>query len=140
MPPGMEAGLDPCHIVLDGDAAPPPKKKGIAPQVWANACCGQTARWIKMPFGTKVGLRPGHIVFDGNPAPPSPKETQPPIFGPRLLWSNGWIDQDATWYERRPRPTSHSVTWGRSSQKRCTVPQFSAYVYCVQTVAHLSYC
>jgi len=29
MPLGMEVGLDPDHIVLDGDPAPPPPKKGL---------------------------------------------------------------------------------------------------------------
>jgi len=24
---------------------------------------------------------------------------QPPLFGPCLFWPNGWVDQDATWYE-----------------------------------------
>jgi len=38
-----------------------------------------------MKLGTQVGLGPGHIVLDGDPAP-SPKGTQPPIFGPYLLW------------------------------------------------------
>jgi len=28
MPLGMKVGLDPGHIVLDGDPAPPPQKKG----------------------------------------------------------------------------------------------------------------
>jgi len=32
------------------------------------------------------------------------KGAQPSIFGPRLLWPNGWMDQDATWYGGRPRP------------------------------------
>jgi len=31
--------------------------------------------------------------------PPTPKRAEPhPIFGPRLLWPNGCMDQDATWY------------------------------------------
>ena len=30
--------------------------------------------------------------------------TAPTIFGPCLLWPNGWMDQDATWYEGRPWP------------------------------------
>ena len=25
--------------------------------------------------------------------------TTPPLFGPCLLWPNGWMDQDTTWYE-----------------------------------------
>ena len=43
---------------------------------------------IKMPLGTDVGLGPGQIVLDGDPAPPQKKRTQPPIFGPCLLWAN----------------------------------------------------
>jgi len=58
-----------------------------------------------MPFGTEVGLGPGHTVLDGTQLPPPKKKgTQPPIFGPCLLWPNGWIDQGATWYEGRRRP------------------------------------
>ena len=30
MPLGMEVGLSPSHIVLDGDPTPPPKKEGTA--------------------------------------------------------------------------------------------------------------
>jgi len=60
--------------------------------------CGQTVGRIKMKLGMQVSLGPGHIVLDGDPAPP------PPIFGPYLLWRNGWMDQDATWYGGRTRP------------------------------------
>ena len=58
--------------------------------------CGQTVRWIKMNLGMQVGLGSGHIVLDGDPAPLPKKGTEAPIFGPRLLWQNGWMDQDAT--------------------------------------------
>jgi len=64
---GMEVGLDPGHIVLDGDTAPS-SKKGHSPQFLAHVYCGQTARWIKMPLGTEVDLGPGHFVLDGFPA------------------------------------------------------------------------
>ena len=50
-----------------------------------------------MKLGMKLGLGPGHIVLDGGPAPLLPKGHSPPIFGPYLLWPNGWMDQDATW-------------------------------------------
>jgi len=50
-----------------------------------------------MKLDVEVGFCPGHIVLDGEPAPP-PIGAQPPIFGPCLLWPNGGIDQDATWY------------------------------------------
>ena len=53
---GMEVGLGPSHIVLDGDPAPPPRKghRGTAPQFSAYVCCGQTAGWMKMPLGTNL--------------------------------------------------------------------------------------
>jgi len=50
-----------------------------------------------MPLGMEVGLSPGDFVLDGDPAPKQ-KLAEPPIFGPRLLWPNGCMDQDATWY------------------------------------------
>jgi len=60
--------------------------------------CGQTAGRVKMKLDTQLSLVPGHIVLDGDPAPPPPKGHKPPlIFGPYLLWTNGWMDQDATW-------------------------------------------
>ena len=77
---GMEVGLSPGHIVLDGDSAPPPQK-GHSPQFLAHVCSGQTAGWIKMPVGTEVDLSPDHIVLDGDPAPPKVAQ-QPPSFGP----------------------------------------------------------
>jgi len=61
-------------------------------------------RWIKMPLGRKVGLDPSDTVLHGDPGPLPKKEAQLPIFGPCLLWSNSCMDQDATWYEGRPRP------------------------------------
>jgi len=66
--------------------------------------CGQTVGWIKMQLGTEVGLGSGHIVLDGDPTPLPKGAKPPPILVPRLLWSNGWMDQDATWYGGRPRP------------------------------------
>jgi len=62
--------------------------------------CGQTVGWIKMKLGTQIGLGPGHIVLDGDPPPPLAKSHNTPIFGPYLLWPNGWMDeefQDTRW-------------------------------------------
>jgi len=33
------------------------------------------------------------------PISPPQRGTARPIFGPCLLWPNGWMDQDATWLE-----------------------------------------
>ena len=70
-------------------------KKGHRPLFSAHVCCGQIPRWIKMPLGMEVGLGPGHNVLDGNLASP-PQRGTAPIFGPYLLWPNGWLDQGAT--------------------------------------------
>jgi len=47
------------------------------------------------------------------------------------------MDQDTTWYGRRPRTRRHCVRWGPSSSSpkrgRSPPPQFSAHVYCGQT-------
>jgi len=92
--------------------------------------CGQMVGWIKMKLGMQVGLGPGHTVLDGDPAPPPQKGHSPPIFGPYLLWQNGWMDQVATWYVGRPRPKRHCVRWGPScpSPEGAQLPQFSAHV------------
>jgi len=38
----------------------------------------------------EVGLGPGDFVLDGDP-----------VWHPTLLWPNGWMDEDATWYGSR---------------------------------------
>ena len=35
-----------------------------------------------------------------------------------ILWPNGWMDQDATWYWGRLRPRAHCVRWEPSSPYR----------------------
>ena len=116
---------------------PPSQKGGGAPQFLAHVCCGQTVGWIKMALGMEIGLGPVHIVLDGDTAPLPKKMGQrpPPIFSPSLLWPNGCIDQDTTWYGGRPRPTQHCVRCGPSypRKKGHTHPYpILAHVYCSQ--------
>jgi len=75
---GMEVGLGPRHIVLDGDTAPSPQK-GAQPQFLADFYCGQAAGCFEMPFGMEVGLSPGDFVLDGDPGP-LPKRGGAPQF------------------------------------------------------------
>jgi len=98
---------------------------GRAPQLLAHFYCGQTAGCIKMPLGMEIGLSPGVFVLDGDPTP-SPTRAEPPIFGPRLLWPNGCMDQNATWYGGRPRPTRHCVVDGDpvTPRKKAHPPNF----------------
>jgi len=58
-----------------------------------------------MSLGMELGLGPGDFVLDGNPAPPPQKGGRAPkIFGPRLLWTNGLMDEAGTWHGGRPQP------------------------------------
>ena len=75
---GMQVGLRPRHIVLDGNPSPPPN--GHNPQFLAHICSGQMAGWIKMLLGVEVGLGPGDFVLDGDPAPTTQKEGRVPQF------------------------------------------------------------
>jgi len=112
---GMEICLSSGHIVLDGDPAPLTKKGGTAPLNFRPMfVVAKRLNRSRCHLVTMVGLRPGNSVLDADPAPPL-KEHRPPNFGPYLLGPNGWMDQDATWYEGRSRPRLYCVTWGHSS-------------------------
>ena len=81
---GMEVGLGPGRIVLDGDPATLPKKAAEPPIVgrfllWPTAGC------IKMPLGMEVGLGPSDFVLCGNPAPLPKKGTESPNFRPMSI-------------------------------------------------------
>jgi len=85
-----------------------------------------------MPLGMEVGLGTGDFVFYGDAANPR-KKAHPsnPTFGSCLLWPNGWMDEDATWYGSRPRPRPYCIRRGPSSpRKGHSSPLFSAHVYC----------
>jgi len=66
---GMEVGLGPGHIVLDGGTHLPSPKKEQSPQFSAHFSCGQTAGWTKMALGMEVGLGPGDCVRWGPSSP-----------------------------------------------------------------------
>ena len=85
---GMEVGLGPGHIVLDGDPAPPKTGHSPPPNFRPMSVMAKRAGWIKMPLGTEVSFGPCDIVLDGDPASPE-KRAQSSIFGPCLLWPNG---------------------------------------------------
>ena len=113
---GVQIGLGRGYIVLDGDPAPP-FPKGHSPQFSAHIRCGQMAGWIKMPIGIEVGLGPGDCVRWGPSSPPQ-KRGRAPIFGLFLLWSNGWMYQDATWYGGRPQTRPHCARWRPSTPSK----------------------
>ena len=66
---------------------------------------------------------------------PTPKGAEPhPILGPRLLWPNGCMDQDATWYGGRPRLRDIVFDVDPAIPEKWTHPshQIFGHVYCGQ--------
>ena len=52
-----------------------------------------------------------------------------------VLWPNGWMDQDATWYGGRPHPRPHCFKWWPSSPppgRKGHSAQFLTHVCCGQ--------
>jgi len=113
------------HCARWGPSFPSPK--GAQPPIFGPICYGQMAGWIKIPLGREVGLSPCDIELDGDPATLSQKGAEPPIFSPCLLWPNGWMDQDATWYGIRPQLRPHCVRREPSSSSSHAKV---AHVYC----------
>ena len=76
----------------------------------------------------------------GTPLPlPKRWAVHPQIFGPFLLWPNGLMHQDATWYGCWPQLRGPCVKWRPSLPSRTKwaeaerPSQFSAHFYCAQT-------
>jgi len=112
------------HCIRWGPSSSSPK--GHSPQFWPISVA---AKWLhgsrchsarSLPRPRRLGVRWGPWSWL-----PSPKRGRSPqIFGPCLLWPNGWMDQDGTWDGGRPQPRRLCVRWGPSPP-----PKFSAYVY-----------
>ena len=126
-------GLGENDIVLDIVSAPSPLK-GHSPQFFDNVRCDQTAGWTKMPLGMEVGLGPGNCVRWG-PRSLRKRHSPHPVFGPCLLWPNGWMDEDATWYGSRPRYMLNGDT--APPRKGHSSPPYFRPMSVVAAVAHL---
>ena len=50
-----------------------------------------------------------------------------------VLWPNGWIDQDETWYGGRPWHGHTELDGDPAPPEKRHSPHFSAHVYCGQT-------
>ena len=83
----MDAGHGPGDFVLDGTQLSY-SQRGQTPNFRPMSIAAKR----KTALGTEVGLGPGHIVIDRDPAPlPKMGRSPSPIFGPFLLWPNGWM-------------------------------------------------
>jgi len=101
---------------------------------------------LKRIQGTDLNQDNYRMVF-GRPAPTTTSNGLPYATGPLsflsacytgLLWPNGWMDQDSTWYGCRPR--QQCVRWRpRSPWKVAEQPLcFSAHVYHGQMAGWIS--
>ena len=95
---------------------------------------------MKLVLGMEVGLSSGDFVLDEDPVPFPQKRADPsPIFGPFLLWPNGCMHQNTTWYGAMPRPRRLCVRW-----RPCPPPpkghsplKFSAHICCSKMAASI---
>jgi len=81
---GMEVGLGPGHIELDGDTAPLPPKRDRALNIWPMYIVAKRLDGLRRPLGTEVHLGPGHFVLDGFPAI-GKRDTADPSFRPMSI-------------------------------------------------------
>ena len=117
---------------------PLPKRGGAPPNFRPTSF---VAKRLHGSLGTEVGLDLCDIVFDVDPATPRKKAHPPqPIFGPCLLWPNGWMDEDAAWYGSRPGPIHIVLDGGSAPAKGTQQPASFRPMSIVATVAHISYC
>ena len=130
---GMEVGLGPRHVVLDGDPAPIPKGAELPP-IFGPFYCGKTAGCIKVLLGMEVGLRPCDFVLDEDPAHLHKRGGTPPIFRPTSIVAKRLHGSRCHCYGGRPRPTRYCVRWRPSSPPlQGHRPPFSVNVRCGQT-------
>jgi len=94
-------GLSTATLCWMGTQPPPQSTSVVAKQL--QCCMDEDATWYG---GRPRPMR--HCVRWGPGYPQKKGHTHPhPIFGPCLLWLNGWMDQDATWYGSTPRRKIH---------------------------------
>ena len=124
---GMEVGLGPVHIMIDGDTAPLPKK-GAEPPNFRPIFI--VAKWL---HESRCHLDPANTRKRAHPPLPN--------FVACLLWPSGWMDEDTAWYSSWPRPRPHCTRRGtRSREKGTAAPLSFQPMSIVATVTHLSYC
>jgi len=77
-----------------------------------------------------------HCARWGHSSPPQKGAEPPPIFGPSLLWPNGWMHQDATWYGGKPQPRDFVLDGTQPPSPKGAEPHpILGHVYCGETAA-----
>jgi len=66
-------------------------------------------------MNSRLVLFLGDCFTNGSPYAMGPLSSVCPVYDVGVLWPNGWMDQDATWYGGKPRPRPYCVRWGPAS-------------------------
>ena len=89
-----------------------------------------------MPLGMEVGLASTQAMLCsiGTQLPREKRHTHSsPIFGPCLLWPNGWMDEDANCYGSRPRHRPRGPSCPRKGHSSPLAPSFRSCLLCKKT-------
>jgi len=139
---GMQVGLIPDHIVLDGDPVPPPQKGAQPPNFQPMFIVAKLLDGSRYPLSTEVNLGPGDLVLDGVPALP-PKRGTAPQFSVHV-----YRGQMALWM-KTPTGTEVDLSPGHIVLDRDSAPSpmkgvqqspLLRPISTVATVANHSYC
>jgi len=74
-------------------------------------------------LSTKITLFLGDRLLNSSPYAIGPLSVLS-VCDVGVLWPNGWMDYDATWYRGRPWTRPHCIRWGPSCPKRGIAPNF----------------
>jgi len=129
---GMQVGLGPGHIVLDGDPAPPTFDPYL---LRPNGCRDQDATW----YGGRP--RPRRHCVRWGPSSPLTKKGQSPYlqFSAHVQCSQtaGWIKMPLGTEVGLSPARPYCVIWGPKlpppKKRGHSSPHFSAHIYCGQT-------
>jgi len=80
VPLGMEVGLSPGHIILDGDQLPHPERGTAVPTFQPMSFVAKTTGCIRISLGMEVDLGPVDIVLDEDPAFSKERAAPAPTF------------------------------------------------------------
>jgi len=131
---GMQVGLGPGHIALDGDPAPPTPKKGHSA---VGPCLLRPNGWVDLDATWYGGRpRPKRLCVRWEPSFPPPKKREQSLnFRPMCVVAkrlDGLIFNMPLGMEVGLGPGDF-VLDGDPNKKGDTAPQFSAQMYCGQT-------
>jgi len=94
-----------------------PSPKGAqSPQFWPMSVVAKRRDGLRWHLVWRQASAQATLCSVGTQLTPEQRHTHHhPVFGPCLLWPNGWMDEDANWCGSWPRPRPHRIRRGPSS-------------------------